>query len=89
MFALELSCGVEIRSYSLVTRAECPVAELLSRSMPILAAPVPYDPRVDLVGQDLRVTPAVLSTIDRGACTVPTVYKLLAGWLSVFLCVAG
>jgi hypothetical protein len=65
VYALEMRSGVEIRSYSLVSCGERSLANLLSRSVRIMAAPVPYDPRVDLVANDLAVTPAVLATIDR------------------------
>ncbi len=33
--------------------------------MSITAAPIPFDPNVDLVALDLSVTPAVLASIDR------------------------
>ncbi|RYH31978.1 hypothetical protein EON65_01560 [archaeon] len=60
-----LDCGVEIRSYSLVTCMESTMESLISRSVTITSAPIPYDPNVDLVAEDLRITPAVLSAIDR------------------------
>lgn len=63
---LELPCGIELRAYSLVTHCEASAGNLIERSVAILAAPIPYDPTVDLVAADLAVTPAVLSTIDRG-----------------------
>jgi hypothetical protein len=38
--------------------------ELITRSITIVSAPVPFDPSVDLIEQDLRVTPAVIEAID-------------------------
>jgi hypothetical protein len=63
---LLLDCGVEIRSYSLVTCKEATSQSLLDRSVTISSAPIPYDPKVDLVANDLKVTPAVLSAVDQG-----------------------
>lgn len=60
-----LDCGLEIRSYSLVTCMESSMEALSARSVSITSAPNPYDPKADLVAEDLRVTPAVLSAIDR------------------------
>jgi hypothetical protein len=62
---LLLKSGIEIRSYILSTSMEGTTRQLLERSNPILTAPVPYDPSTDLVAEDLRVTPAVISAIDR------------------------
>ena len=62
---LLLDCGMEIRSYSLSSASECSTAELLSRCVTILSAPLPYDPSKDLVKSDLKVTPAVVAAIDR------------------------
>ena len=62
---LKLKCGVEIRSYSLVTCTEFSTFDLISRSVPINMAQIPFDPKVDLVGRDLSVIPAVLACIDR------------------------
>jgi hypothetical protein len=61
-----LDCGVEIRCYSLVTHTEAPLSNLIERSVSITSAPIPYNPKVDLVAGDLRVTPAVLAAIDHG-----------------------
>lgn len=61
---LMLECGIEIRGYSLLTRAEASENELKRRSLDITSAPMPYDPEIDLVARDLAITPAVLSTID-------------------------
>jgi hypothetical protein len=62
---LLLKSGIEIRSYILSTSFEGTTKQLIERSNPILTAPVPYDPNVDLVAEDLRVTPAIISAIDR------------------------
>jgi hypothetical protein len=71
-----LPCGVEIRSYILNRHAELSATQLQQRSVSIKAPLVPYDPNADLVAKDLRDTPAVLNSIDKGmgAC----------GWLSLF-----
>ena len=66
---LLLESGMEIRSYSLSSSSECTTADLLGRSVSILSAPIPYDPSVDLVAADLRVTPAVVAAIDRAWAT--------------------
>jgi hypothetical protein len=66
---LLLESGMEIRSYSLSSSSECSTADLLGRSVSILSAPIPYDPSVDLVAADLRVTPAVVAAIDRAWAT--------------------
>jgi hypothetical protein len=63
---LLLDCGVEIRCYSLVSHMETPMSLLLKRSVTIPHAAIPYDPSVDLVANDLRETPAVLTSIDQG-----------------------
>jgi hypothetical protein len=62
---LLLKSGIEIRSYILSTSMEGTARQLVERSNPILTAPVPYDPSADLVAEDLRVTPGVISAIDR------------------------
>jgi hypothetical protein len=42
-------------------------AEALSnRSVSINHAPIPYDPKVDLVAADLKVTTAVIDAVDEG-----------------------
>lgn len=61
-----LDCGVEIRSYSLVTCMESTAEALSNRSVTINHAPLPYDPKVDLVAADLKVTTAVIDAIDEG-----------------------
>jgi hypothetical protein len=61
---LLLDCGVEIRCYSLVNHTETAMSLLLKRSVTIPRAAVPYDPKVDLVAQDIKDIPAVLSSID-------------------------
>ncbi len=75
---LLLDCGVEIRSYSLVTSKEATAKSLLSRSLSITSAPIPYDPKVDLVAADLKVTPAVLNAIDH-AWSNPQSIERVAG----------
>ena len=62
---LLLPSGVEIRSFSLLNGSESDADSLESRAVTIMAAPLPYDPRKDLVLEDLKVTPAVLQEIDR------------------------
>ena len=62
---LLLDSGIEIRSYSLASACECTTEELQARSVSILSAPIPYNPKVDLVAADLKVTPAVVAAIDR------------------------
>ena len=68
---LLLQCGMEIRSYSLTSHSEYTKAELLSRCVTIVSAPIPYNPKADLVLNDLKVTPAVIAAIDR-AWSSPT-----------------
>jgi len=65
---LLLPCGVEIRCYSLVDAVELTREEIEERSVEILSAPVPYNPKVDLVAADLAVIPATLARIDSGKC---------------------
>ncbi len=64
--ALLLESGIEIRFYSLKKAHEYDKTEVVKRSVSVLAAPVPYDSTVDLVAEDLKKIPAVLSAIDRG-----------------------
>ena len=66
---LMLESRIEIRSYSLSSSSEGTTSDLLGRSVSILSAPIPYDPSVDLVSADLRVTPAVVAAIDRAWAT--------------------
>jgi hypothetical protein len=63
---ISLDCGVEIRAYSLEACAEMSMDNLIDRCVTITSAPIPYDPKVDLVANDLKVTPAVLDAIDHG-----------------------
>jgi hypothetical protein len=63
---LLLSSGIEIRSYSIISSGEASFDQLIDRCVSIKVAPVPYDPSVDLVSQDLKVSPAVLAAIDKG-----------------------
>jgi hypothetical protein len=62
---LLLDSGIEIRCYTLLSASECTAEELQARSVSILSAPIPYNPKVDLVAADLKVTPAVVAAIDR------------------------
>lgn len=64
--SIHLDCGVEIRCYSLVSCKEAKSDSLIERCVAITSAPLPYDPKVDLVANDLKVTPAVLDAIDHG-----------------------
>ena len=61
-----LPCGIEFRFYSLQTSAEIPLKELSSRVLNIRTAPVPYDPKHDLVAHDLSVIPDTINRIDKG-----------------------
>ena len=76
--ALLLECGIEIRSYSLSSSCESSADELVSRSVPIAFAPVPFNPHVDLVAEDLRVTPAVLNAIDKAWANCKSVEYITA-----------
>jgi hypothetical protein len=58
--------GIEIRSFVLSTMSEETSETLNDRSISVLSAALPYDPKRDLVESDLRVTPAVLAEIDKG-----------------------
>ena len=59
-----LSSGVEIRSYLLNTASEIPRESFLTRSKNISHSPSSYDPKVDLVGVDIRDIPRVLHDIN-------------------------
>ena len=63
--ALLLQSGIEIRAYSLTIHKEASGDDLISRTVMINTSPIPYDPKKDLVAEDLKVTPAVLTAIDR------------------------
>lgn len=63
--SLLLESGIEIRSYSLVTNSESTSFDLLNRSVSITSSPLPYDPKIDLVGKDLSEIPAVISSIEK------------------------
>eukprot|EP01038_Epipyxis_sp_PR26KG_P007438 gene7438-10134_t len=65
MSCLRLISGLEIRSYSLSSSTEASCSSLIARCIVIESAPVPYDPKVDLVAADLSITPTVLEAIDR------------------------
>jgi hypothetical protein len=58
--------GIEILSYSLVTNAEAVGQELVDRAVTINSAPIPYDPKADLVKADLTMLPGIIDAIDRG-----------------------
>ena len=64
--ALYLPSGIEIRSYNLKTAAEATQQSLISRTKSISATVRPYDHSVDLVAEDLRDIPRVLSAINSG-----------------------
>ena len=70
-----LECGLEIRSYSLSSSSECSTQQLKARCVPVLSAPLPYDPFKDLVAADLKVTPAVVEAIDRAWATPHSIGK--------------
>jgi hypothetical protein len=74
---LHLDCGIEIRSYSLITCQELSAEAIINRSFPITAAPIPYNPKVDLVANDLRVIPAVVAAIDMGKGCFRFAFNLL------------
>lgn len=63
---LWLHNGIQILSYSLLAAREYTAIELLERASPIDAAPIPYDPSVDLVGGDIAMTPAIIQAIENG-----------------------
>jgi hypothetical protein len=63
---LRLRGGIEILSYSLVTDCEAMGQELVDRAVTINSAPIPYDPKADLVAADLAMIPGILDAIDRG-----------------------
>ena len=67
---LWLHNGVQILSYSLVEAREFEAMELLNRACSIDAAPIPYDPTVDLVGGDLAMTPAIIQAIETGILSI-------------------
>ena len=82
---LILECGLEIRSYSLSSSTEYTQAELTSRCVTILTAPLPYDPTVDLVAADLKVTPAVVAAIDRVWASPISIERISAASLGACL----
>lgn len=61
---IRLRGGIEILSYSLITDSEAMGQELVDRSVTINSAPIPYDPKADLVAADLAMLPGILDTID-------------------------
>ena len=60
--------GIEILSYSLVTNAEAKGQELVDRAVTINSAPIPYDPKADLVKEDLAMLPGIIEAVDKGEC---------------------
>lgn len=62
---LTLQCGIQIKSYSLVSCLEARLPELLGRILHVNATVKGFDPKVDLISADLDCTPAVLASIDR------------------------
>jgi hypothetical protein len=87
---IRMKGGIEILCYSLSTHCEGTSEELVDRAVSIESAPIPYDPKADLVRADLAMTPGILAAIDRGEC--PPVYSnephctLLPVIVSVFVC---
>jgi len=70
--------GVEILSYSLVTDCEAMGQELVDRAVTITSAPIPYDPKADLVAADLAMTPGILDAIDRAWSNTKSVEYIVA-----------
>lgn len=64
---IRMKGGIEILSYSLITNCEGTAEGLIDRAVSIDSAPIPYDPKADLVRADLAMTPGILAAIDRGA----------------------
>jgi len=62
---LLLPCGVEIRSYLLLSQAELSTRRLRDRSVVVHPPKVAYDPYADLVASDLNAVPSVLNAIDK------------------------
>jgi len=75
---LRLRGGIEILSYSLVTDCEAMGQELVDRSVTINSAPIPYDPRADLVAADLAMIPGILDAIDRAWSNTSAVEFIVA-----------
>ena len=67
---IRMKGGIEILSYSLVTNCEGTAESLIERAVSINSAPIPYDPKADLVRADLAMTPGILAAIDRGMLTI-------------------
>jgi hypothetical protein len=63
---IRMKCGIEILSYSLITNSEGTAESLIDRAVSINSAPIPYDPKADLVRADLAMTPGIIAAIDRG-----------------------
>jgi len=61
---LLLNCGFEIRSYLIDDAYEVPLKVLKSRISLIRNPPAAYDPRVDLVGNDIKDIPKVIKKIN-------------------------
>lgn len=61
---MQLNCGIEIRSYLINEGFEVAVNVLKNRITVIRNASVAYDPRVDLVSNDIKDIPKVIKTIN-------------------------
>lgn len=68
---IRMKGGIEILSYSLITNCEGTAESLIDRAVTIDSAPIPYDPKADLVRADLAMTPGILAAIDRGIIVSP------------------
>ena len=62
---LQLNSGIEIRSYIIDEGYEVPSKVLKSRVSIVRNAPVPYDPKVDLVANDIKDIPKVIHIINK------------------------
>jgi hypothetical protein len=75
---LRMRGGIEILSYSLVSDCEAMGQELVDRSVTINSAPIPYDPKADLVAADLAMIPGILDAIDRAWGSTSSVEFIVA-----------
>ncbi|KAJ1425857.1 hypothetical protein B484DRAFT_88027 [Ochromonadaceae sp. CCMP2298] len=64
-YGIHLHSGIELKSYSLTTSSESTQNALASRCVHIRYSPVRAELSTDLIGDDLKVLPRVLATIDR------------------------
>lgn len=74
---IRMKGGIEILSYSLVTHLEGTAEELIDRAVSINSAPIPYDPKADLVRADLAMTPGIIAAIDRAWKSEKSVEKIV------------